>query len=275
MTTATAPFTSTSRPVAVVTGGASGIGKALVARFVGLGFDVAIADVNETLGGEVVAQLNGDDATTDRTAFFRCDVTQPTALIDLLAAVDLRFGHIDVLVNNAGIAQNGEFWASENWRQMVDINLNGTIAGISAAIAYFAPRQRPGAVVNVSSMFGIIPLGSAPVYSATKAAVLSITRAMRDYAPLLGVRVNAVCPAFVDTPMLDGLRKQSDLADAVLSKVNKVPIEDVVDAVMRCVTDLTLAGDAIVIACNRKPTVLRYDTDVEALLAESLPSLPA
>ncbi|KAJ1992531.1 hypothetical protein H4R33_000987 [Dimargaris cristalligena] len=281
---------------AIVTGGASGIGRCLVTELVRLNFRVVVGDLNEAAGTELVAALNASvsdspsssSSSTPRAVFVHTDVTQPTAFATLFQAGTDHFGAVHILVNNAGIAQADPFWATEQWRSMVDVNLTATMAGTSAAIHYFttvAPTlpatQAAGyntnkVVINMASMSGLVPFPGDPIYAATKAAVVNFTRSLPDFTPLFGgVRFNCLCPAFVDTPMIDRLRAQSPLHEATLGRVAKVTAEEVVQGVLRCITERELNGAALVIACQREPQELKTDPVLVELLKDSLPVIDA
>ncbi|KAJ1653421.1 hypothetical protein IWQ61_006451 [Dispira simplex] len=240
-------------------------------HFVDNQYQVVFGDINEFLGTAFAEELNsGRDAVV--AVFHLGDVTQPDAFSELFSTAEKHFGTVHVLVNNAGIAQSNIFWASDAWRKTVKLNLEATIAGTAAALGYFMSKKLPGAVINISSFLALVPFEGEPVYAATKAAVLSFTRSLKVYAPLTGVQVNAICPVYVDTPLLTGMRKLSDHHESRLSSVPKLEPLEVAQAVLRTVEDTTMAGDAMLLAVNREPTLMDDKTDIWELLADSLPS---
>ena len=199
--------------VAIVTGGASGIGAAtsrLFAREGALG--VVIADVNETAGKTLeteLAQAGGN------VLFHRLDVTREDNWAETIEAVVARYGRLDVLVNNAGrgtpvsraIVENT---TEEAWDQMFTTNARGVFLGIRVAIPAMR-RSGSGSIINVASIYAMVgsPLGTA--YSASKGAVRALTRTAAVQYAKEGIRVNAVFPGYVETPMTREWHAQADV----------------------------------------------------------------
>ncbi|WP_158887778.1 SDR family NAD(P)-dependent oxidoreductase [Amycolatopsis anabasis] len=178
--------------VAVVTGGASGIGRAAAETLSARGASVAVLDREP----EVAEPLTG----------FRCDVTNDDEVTAAIDAVAERFGGIDVLVNNAGIGAQGDVAANsgEEWHRVLDVNVVG-MARVSAAALPHLRRSEHAAVVNTCSIAAWAGLPNRALYSASKGAVLSLTLAMAtDHLPDR-IRVNCVCPGTVDTPWIGRL----------------------------------------------------------------------
>ena len=176
--------------VAIVTGGASGIGAATARRLADGGASVAVLDLNANSDFFSVTTNVADDASV-------------TAAID---AVVQGFGRIDILVNNAGIGAQGDVAANDDaeWHRVWDINVVGMARVTRAALPYL--RSSPAAsVVNLSSIVATAGLPQRVLYSATKGAVLSMTRAMAADHIREGIRFNAVCPGTADTPWIAGL----------------------------------------------------------------------
>jgi NAD(P)-dependent dehydrogenase (short-subunit alcohol dehydrogenase family) len=182
----------------VVTGGASGIGRACAEAFAAAGASVLVADLDGA-GAEAVAKEIGGRGVA-------CDVTDEAAV---RAAVDLavtEFGRLDVMVNNAGICVLSPVHetSASDFDRMLAVNLKGTLHGIKAAAAHMLTAGG-GAIVNVASTAG---LNGAPLiggYGATKAGVVSLTRTAAAELRPAGIRVNCVCPGFVETPFSDAL----------------------------------------------------------------------
>jgi len=196
--------------VAIVTGGASGIGAATCRLFVREGArGVVIADVNETAGKALEAELAQSGT---RVLVRRLDVTLEDQWIETMGAVVAQYGRLDVLVNNAGrggpIARpTVEQTTEEAWDLMFATNAKGVFLGTKHAIPVMR-RAGGGSIINVISVYALVgsPLGTA--YSASKGAARAFTRtAAVQYAPE-GVRVNSVFPGFVDTPMTRDLHAQ-------------------------------------------------------------------
>lgn len=174
--------------VAVVTGGASGIGAAIAATLADQGAEVAILD-RDTSGAD------------PRFAAFAADVSDRAAVDRAVAEVGERFGRIDILVNNAGIGAQGDIAANddEKWARVLSINVTG-IARVTAAALPWLRRSPAAAICNTSSIAATAGLPQRALYSASKGAVLSLTRAMAADHVREGIRVNAVNPGTADTP---------------------------------------------------------------------------
>lgn len=187
--------------VAVVTGAGSplGQGAAIARRFAQEGARVVVADLPGTAGDEVAAELDGQGW------FHPLDVTDEAAWADLVTAVRGRWGRIDALVNNAGMwLQKGLLETSlAEYQKVVAVNQIGVFLGM-AAVAPVLREQRSGAIVNTCSVSGMKGGGQPHAYAASKWAVRGMTRsAAWELAPY-GVRVNAISPGVVDTPMIEG-----------------------------------------------------------------------
>jgi NAD(P)-dependent dehydrogenase (short-subunit alcohol dehydrogenase family) len=186
--------------VALVTGGASGIGKATALRFAAEGGSVVIADVQDEAGAAVVADI---EASGGAAAFVHLDVTDERGWADAVASTVERFGGLDVLVNNAGIGDTEPLEATtvDTWHKVVAVTQTSVFLGMKAA-AEALKRSGHGSVVNVSSMYGIVGSGVSPAYHAAKGAVRLLTKTTALGWAQEGVRVNSVHPGFIDTPIL-------------------------------------------------------------------------
>lgn len=188
------------RPVALVTGGASGIGAAVAEGWVAAGGLVAIVDLDETAVAKSVAGLGNENAV-GQTA----DVTNADAVSSAVRAVAATFGHIDAVVNCAGIARpiDAAQGSDEDWTRMVDVHLNGTMRVCRAAAEFLFASDR-AAIVNISSVASSNGLPGRSNYCAAKAGVEGLTRALAvEWAPR--IRVNVVAPGYVRTAMIDRL----------------------------------------------------------------------
>lgn len=179
--------------VAVVTGGASGIGAAIAATLAEAGADVAVLDRDVT-------------HADSRHAAFTADVTDRGAVTRAIDAVAERFGRIDILVNNAGIGAQGDIAANDDdeWARVFSVNVTG-IARVTAAALPWLRRSPAAAICNTSSIAATAGLPQRALYSASKGAVLSLTRAMAADHIREGIRVNAVNPGTADTPWIGRL----------------------------------------------------------------------
>jgi NAD(P)-dependent dehydrogenase (short-subunit alcohol dehydrogenase family) len=184
--------------VAIVTGGASGIGAAIAARLRAGGARVAVFDVNP-------------DEATEADAAIRVDVTDDASVVAGVAAVAAQFGRIDIVVNNAGIGAQGDIAANndEEWHRVWDINVVG-IARVSRAALPHLRKSPSAAICNTSSIAATAGLPQRVLYSATKGAVLSMTQAMAADHLREGIRVNVVNPGTADTPWIKRLLSSAD-----------------------------------------------------------------
>ncbi|MBG6140542.1 SDR family NAD(P)-dependent oxidoreductase [Longispora fulva] len=183
--------------ICLITGGASGIGLALATELVARGARVVIADISPAT--HVVASALGCDSV-------ELDVTDAAAVQTAYADAWDRHGRIDVVFNNAGIATGGvaEELTLEHWNRTIDVNLRGVIHGVHAAYPLML-AQGHGHIVNTASLAGLTPAPLMAPYTTTKHAVVGLSLALRAEAAPRGIRVSAVCPSFVDTPLLDNV----------------------------------------------------------------------
>lgn len=192
---------SSHRSVALVTGAASGIGKAIVERLVQKEWAVVLADIVDDQGQALSLQLNANGAST---CYVHCDVA---SLEDNQHAVDVArttFGRLDAAVNNAGIGGDPGTTADYDtaaWDRVIRINLTGPFYGMKAQIPAMI-QNSGGAIVNMASILGAVGFAGAPAYTAAKHGLVGLTKAAALDHSAQGVRVNAVGPAFIDTPMI-------------------------------------------------------------------------
>lgn len=190
------------RRIALVTGGGRGIGLACAQALAEAGARVVIADSDAARAGEGVAVLRAEGRAADAVVL---DVTDPAAVEAAAADVEARIGPVDALVCNAGIARSGtpaEDVADEHWRNVLDVNLNGVFWCCRAFGRRMLARGR-GSIVNVGSMSGFIVNRPQPqtYYNSSKAAVHHLTKSLAAEWAARGVRVNAVAPTYIDTPL--------------------------------------------------------------------------
>lgn len=185
--------------VSIVTGGSSGIGKAIAEKFVEEGAEVVIANRTRE-DGEAVAEELGDQCTYKQT-----DVREYDQVEELVEFTVEEFGRLDVMVNNAGIGSEnpvGEMDLDE-WENVTATDLDGVVYGTKAALPHL--EESDGCIVNNASIYGLVGGKGAAAYSAAKGGVVNFTEQVAiDYADE-GVRVNCICPGFVETPMTEDL----------------------------------------------------------------------
>jgi len=193
--------------VAIITGGASGIGRASAILFAHEGARVTVADV-ERDGGEAVAATiagNGGDAT-----FVSCDVTSSQDAARLARATMDKYQAIDILFNNAGIAGVGsaEETAEELWDRVMDVNVKGIFL-VTKAVAPYMIQRRRGVIINMASSIAFVGLARRVSYAASKGAVMAMTLSMAVDFAKHDIRVNAICPGTIHTPFVDRYLQES------------------------------------------------------------------
>lgn len=232
--------------VAVVTGGASGIGRATASALADAGASVVVADVDERGGEETVATIS----TAGGIALFvRADVTSVDDLSSLFESAATAFGGIDIVHNNAGTVGGEPSWPMtppERLARAVALNLGAVIVGTRLAIDHLLLRGG-GAIVNTASIAAEVPMPDDPMYSATKAGIVMFTKSCAGLRESHGVRVNAVLPGMVDTPMINRTGDGTKPADWLLPFLDLMPLmppRRVADAVLELVRDESAAGEA-------------------------------
>lgn len=193
--------------VAVVTGGASGIGAAIAGRLIDDGHVVVVADLREEAAVAMAASIGTDGG---RAEACQVDVASEESVRRMVANVLDRHGRIDVLVNNAGIAgRSAPSWELPDgeWEKVVAIDLSGVYYGCRAVIPQMVAR-RWGRIVNIASIAGKEGNPNAVPYSAAKAGVIGLTKAMAKEVATTGVLINAVTPAVIETPILEQVSEQ-------------------------------------------------------------------
>jgi 3(or 17)beta-hydroxysteroid dehydrogenase len=233
--------------VALVTGGASGIGAACARLLAGVGATVVIGDVQDDLGTRVAGEI-GEDAS-----FHRLDVTSEASWTTIFDDILARFGRLDILVNNAGISAGRgsvEDTTVETWEHTHAVNLDGVFLGCRHGIAAMK-RTGPGkpdtggAIVNISSLAGLVGGASSIAYTASKGAVRLLTKSVAQHcaAKGYGIRCNSVHPGGIDTPIFDPLwqRVGRDAGKAMVGAQHPLGHmgrpEDIAEAVLYLASD--------------------------------------
>lgn len=186
--------------VALITGGASGIGRATALLFAQEGAKVVVADINAAGGEqtvEMVHELSGE------ASFVMCDVREESQVEALVARAVQLYGRLDCAFNNAGISERFDAitqTTEEHWHRVVDTNLTGVFLCLKHELRVME-RQGSGAIVNASSIMGLVASAGNTEYAASKAGVANLTRSTALAYAKKGIRINATCPAAIDTPM--------------------------------------------------------------------------
>jgi 3-oxoacyl-[acyl-carrier protein] reductase len=221
---------SLTERIAIVTGGAQGIGQAIAATLAQEGADVVVADLNANRCEETVARVKQLGRKAMAVSVNVGDWDQVKSMID---RVQKEWERIDILVNNAGITRDGLLlrMKEEDWQSVLQVNLTGTFYCVKAVLPTMS-RQRNGRIVNIASIVGAIGNIGQANYAASKAAVIGLTKTVaREYASR-NITVNAVAPGFIDTAMTQDL--SADTKEALL---NQIPLKrlgqasDIADAV--------------------------------------------
>ena len=235
--------------VALVTGAASGIGEGIAQRLAAEGAAIVVADIDESLGKRLAARLPS-------AVFAGCDVTDDS---HLQAAVNLarsHFGRLDILINNAGGAPDPQYPEApvEHWSRVLDLNLRSVIRAVQLALPLLSLRG--GAVINIASIAGIGQAPhSAPAYAAAKAGVVRFTSSVAFLAERNRVRVNAICPDWVDTP--SSRRNREGMTKAELAGLPPILTPSEVAAMaLRLINDESAVGRTTVMVGGTQPWTL-------------------
>lgn len=212
----------TSRPmdlegkIAIVTGAASGIGKAIATRLGALGATVVVADLNETGAMETAKAIEAAGGTA---MGMRADVTNIADARATVAAARERFGRLDILVNNAGWDRVEFFLENDtsHWDKVININLKGQMNFARAALEAFVEQGEGGRIVNMASDTGRVGSMGEVCYSACKAGIIGFTKALARECVRSKVLVNAVAPGLTDTPLVAGLDQK--VMDAIIKGI--------------------------------------------------------
>ncbi|MBI5285660.1 MAG: SDR family NAD(P)-dependent oxidoreductase [Chloroflexi bacterium] len=241
--------------VALVTGGGSGIGRATAAALGAAGTAIVVADIDDD-GGQATARIV--EEAGGRAAFVRTDVTRWEDIAAMISFAEQTFGRLDILHNNAGINAGWPRFPEaprERWDRTVAINLWAVIAGTQAAVPAMR-RAGGGVIVNMASLAGLVAYDVDPIYAATKHGVVGLTRGLAFLREEANIRVNCICPSFVDTPLprrrlAQMPPEERERWEASLARIPMISAEEVADAVLEFVRDDALAGAVMAVTHGR------------------------
>jgi NAD(P)-dependent dehydrogenase (short-subunit alcohol dehydrogenase family) len=231
--------------VAIVTGGASGLGAATCLALAEAGAQVVVADLDEDRGRAVAERVGG--------AFRRTDASDPEENRALAAFALETYGAIDLVHLNAGIATGcgvDESFDLERYRRAMGVNLDGVVFGVHAVLPHL--RGRRGAIVATASLAGLTGVPYDPIYAANKHGVIGLVRSLGPALAGDGVRINAVCPGFADTPIVDDIRE--GLAEAGMPLIDPRVVAGTVVHLFSCDT----SGEAWFVQPGREPAPFAF-----------------
>jgi len=227
--------------VGLVTGGGSGIGRSCALAMAREGAKVVVSDVDDAAGAETVSMI---EQAGGEAIFVHCDVADPESVNALVAAAKDSYGALHLAVNNAGIggaAGTVADYTPDQWRKVISINLDGVFYCMNAEIPAML-EAGSGSIVNIASILGLVGWAQAPAYVAAKHGVMGLTKAAAIEFAQSGIRVNAINPGFIETPLLTnaGITPGSDLYAFIAGKhaMNRLGTPDeVAEAVVWLLTD--------------------------------------
>lgn len=204
----------TTQSIALITGGAQGIGYACAEAIAENGAQIVLADIKEE-GVREAAEKLGNGATA-----FVCDMSDPAQITSLYDQIEKDIGDVSILVNNAGVAMPAEFLETtlEQWQKVLDLNLTGTFVSLQRAAKTMVAKKIEGSIVNMSSVNAQLAIPSIASYCASKGGVMQLTKASSLSLAPHNIRVNAVGPGSIDTEMLAGVNANPEAMKMVMSR---------------------------------------------------------
>ncbi|MCI0889659.1 MAG: SDR family NAD(P)-dependent oxidoreductase [Chloroflexi bacterium] len=228
--------------VAVISGGASGIGLATAKLLASNGASVVLADLQTAAGADAVAEI---EAAHGKAHFVETDVLKKEDLQRVLDEAVGRFGRVDIAYNNAGIGEGGDFLepGNDTWQRCFNIDLTAVIQAIQLQIQLMRSQGGGGVIINTASMGGLLPMPTSPIYATAKAGVIHLSRSL-GYLAAEGIRVNAICPTFTNTPLVQAAGEAA--MEAMKQEVGGIlQPEDVAAGVLELINDDSRAGSVM------------------------------
>ncbi len=204
--------------IALVTGASRGIGRAISIELARAGAHVVLVSRNLELLKETEKVISSNKGWA---ISFAADVANLSDMHKVFVSIEKDFGHLDILVNSAGISPHYTAFHKaplEDWNRIIDVNIIGTLNSCKLAFPLLI-KCSSSSIINISSIGGVIGLPKVAVYTATKGAITTFTKAIAiEWAPY-NIRVNAICPGFIETDMTSGLSSKSELRDQLISRI--------------------------------------------------------
>jgi 3-oxoacyl-[acyl-carrier protein] reductase len=221
---------------AIVTGGARGIGSAIVLKLAGLGADVAVVDLLESEAKDTAGKV---EALGRKSVAVRCDISSSDDVKEMFETVKTALGGVDILINNAGITRDNLMlrMSDSDWESVIRVNLTGTFNCCRVAAKHFI-RQRSGRIVNLASVVGIMGNAGQVNYSASKAGIIGLTKSVAKELAPRGVTVNAIAPGYIETEMTGKLPEEARSAFMSVIPLGRFgTVDDVANIVAFLVSD--------------------------------------
>jgi NAD(P)-dependent dehydrogenase (short-subunit alcohol dehydrogenase family) len=235
-----------SEQVALITGAASGFGRALTETLTGGGVRVVACDVDEAAGAEL--------AETCGALFVACDVSDPKQNDAAVALAVEEYGGLDMAFLNAGVAygtQLGEGFDLDAYRRAMGVNIDGVVFGVNAVLPAMRARGG-GSIVATASLAGLTPVPMDPIYAANKHAVVGLVRSLGPTLAGEGIRINAVCPGFAETAIIGPIRELLESEGLPI-----IPVQDVIDTVLD-IFDGEMSGECWFVQAGRESQVFGF-----------------
>ncbi len=236
---------------AIVTGGSAGIGKEIAGVLLDSGAQVFLFDIDDEAGKEAVKELSRRCGDGKRVHFYSVDVSLYDAVHDSIGAILEDTGHIDIVVNNAGITRDNLLMkmSEQEWNLVLDVNLK-SVYNMCHALVRLMAKARSGKIINIASVIGLMGNAGQVNYAASKAGVIALTKSLAKELAPRGVCVNSVAPGYIRTRMTEKLSNEIQH-----SVIQKIPLgrmgepEDVAQAVLFLASDLSgyITGQVIVV----------------------------
>jgi len=230
-----------SGQTAIVTGGTRGIGKGIATRFIEQGASVAIFGTNPERGNEALKELQVLAAEGQKVSFYQVDVGDAKQVEASMAQVYEDFGHVDILINNAGITRDNLLMrlSEEDWEQVININLKSVYNTCRAVIRPMM-KARKGKIINITSVVGLMGNAGQTNYAASKSGMIGFTKSLAKEMGARNICVNCVAPGFIATDMTDALnekQKEAILGQIPMQKLGQP--EDIANAALYLASPLS------------------------------------